>query len=349
MFEDFQGEQQEFNLEPREQKPSESQEAFVLPELLPEEQPEEYLFRVYRLLEEQNPDARLRHNPNMAVIDSAIHKINTDFIDQKLSLEKRAIVKQQVIEAFSPSSVAVVDDALGPDFATTNTTRMFADTQVETNEEPYSMTMFGLPFAGVGGSETVRQYIGARVDDKNIMLLGGGDSAMDLIDQEMYGDLGVHPNKILNIDKHVRAEDVRKATTKNKERELVYASAPILAEETDKVISFLAEQGVPEGVDEIWASYSVPLYLKNISDVKSVFQTIKKSLAPGGTARLYPISMSLSLMDLVKLDSIKREFADLVDEFNEDEEFKAYVAAESDPADPGAITTLIIRRLKSAA
>jgi hypothetical protein len=328
---------------PQEETPIKSQESFVLPPLLPEEQPEEYLSRVCMLSE--YPDHT--KETDWDTVASAIQKLECEFVDTKLSEEKRALVREQVLDAFLATSGNVYHDELGPNYFQTNRTRMFADRYGGIYGKAYTLTMFAIPYEDKHGNPVIHEYLKEKIHGKDIMLLGGGDSAMDLIVPSDHLDIGLRPHKVINVDKYVRGEVMEKGYALNTEDEIVYTSVPALAQDTEDVSAAIKESGL-EGVDEIWAQYSVPYYLETIDDVTHMFETVKRNLALGGTARFYPIGMNIPLKDLIRVKDIREQFVQLVDSFNESSDFKAYVVFQyNEDQQSKHAATLIIKRLKS--
>ncbi len=110
------------------------------------------------------------------------------------------------------------------------------------------------------------------IHEKNIILLGGGDSINDLIRESE-----LKPASVVNIDPFLNSEDVDKNSRKN------YRSIVTRAEDVD-----LGKKNIQKA-HEIWATWSVPLYLENAKDIEQLFNNIDELLLPGGIFRVYPL------------------------------------------------------------
>lgn len=110
--------------------------------------------------------------------------------------------------------------------------------------------------------------------NKKLILLGGGNSVNDLIKESNF-----NLSSVINIDPFLKSESLYKNKKGN------YQSLPIGAEQKE-----LEKIEIPLA-DEIWATWSVPLYLEQAEDIKQLFKNIDHLLAPGGILRIYPISL----------------------------------------------------------
>ncbi len=110
------------------------------------------------------------------------------------------------------------------------------------------------------------------LDNKKIILLGGGDSINDLI---LESD--IKPSSIVNIDSFIKFEDKDKNQRKN------YRSI-VLEAESEELKNFGIEKA-----DEIWATWSVPMYLETAKDIENMFKNIDHLLAVNGILRIHPL------------------------------------------------------------
>lgn len=141
----------------------------------------------------------------------------------------------------------------------------------------YSTAMFGVPRINI---EEQKEYLQSIINDKNIILLGGGYSCQDLLDSSDF-----HPRSITNIDPFVDESKISQMTQGSKVNyKLVKqdASSPQLSDQ-------LTEEGI-EKADEIWALYSVPYYLKEHEQVTGLFKNIASLLKKNGKSRICPIT-----------------------------------------------------------
>lgn len=119
------------------------------------------------------------------------------------------------------------------------------------------------------------------VDNKNIIILGGGDSVMDLLTDK---DLDLTPKSVTNIDPYIISE------YKDKNLKNIYKSISLHAE-SPNLISELNNQNIPKA-DEIWASWAVPTYSERVEDITALFKNIDAIIAVGGIVRIYPLEIA---------------------------------------------------------
>lgn len=131
------------------------------------------------------------------------------------------------------------------------------------------------------------------LEDKKILVLGGGNSLTDLCSSKT-----IKPKKIVDIDPFRIAESIEKGANKN------YDSFAYGAEDVD-LTKKLSKFGT---FDEIWALYSVPHYLRTKKDIQSLFHNIEQLLAPRGTARIYPLTINTDDLYEVLKSSGKEAF-----------------------------------------
>lgn len=160
-------------------------------------------------------------------------------------------------------------------FAQTNTDRPLREGSED--EETILYHLFGI--GPVYAFDKVKTIFEKRINGKNIVLLGGGNSIMDLLTQATFT-----PKSVINIDPYLTTEPIDKNTRG------LYYSIPIAAENPEMVSEF--KKVSPVLADEIWATYSVPCYLETREDIFALFQNIDGLLAKNGTARIYPLSLA---------------------------------------------------------
>lgn len=187
-------------------------------------------------------------------------------------------------------------------------------------------------------SEKAQEYLKSKINGKKIVLFGGGSSIQDLV----YDDENFQPEMIVNVDPHeifVHGD----TSTPNP-----YARVKALAEDVD-IQSKLKEYDC-EQVDEIWASFSVPYYIRDPDKIRQMFENAKSLLAPGGTLRIYPFNIamiggaSLIPTDIGTINLNEERFKavhDTVLSINDDIEFN--VALVNTSGIPGSATLLIQR------
>lgn len=103
-------------------------------------------------------------------------------------------------------------------------------------------------------------------------MLGGGDSINDLI-----LDSDIKPSMVVNIDSFIKFEDKNKNDRKN------YKSI-VLGAESQEIKTLEVEKA-----DEIWATWSVPIYLETAKDIEDLFKNIDHLLAVNGIVRIHPL------------------------------------------------------------
>lgn len=192
-------------------------------------------------------------------------------------------------------------------FSETTQGRKFFYTGPEGGDDfPYSESLFSLPISPEK-HPSVKEYYKKLLDNKNILLLGGGHSIQDLLK-----DPDIKPNKVINTDPFLKYEKFDKNPQKNYYNLDKKADDPTLTD-------YFKEQGVK--ADEIWASYSVPLYLKNKEEITALFTNIKNILAENGTCRIYPLATTFNENRIDMSEALKISLKDMIDtgEFNVEE------------------------------
>lgn len=119
-----------------------------------------------------------------------------------------------------------------------------------------------------------------RIENKNILLLGGGNSVLDIL---IHEDTFVSPKSVTNVDPYIHEELIQKNLKK------IYQSVTMKAEDVN-LPEELEKQSIPKS-DEIWATFSVPFYLEKVEEIENLFKNIDKLLAPGGTARIWTLQL----------------------------------------------------------
>lgn len=133
----------------------------------------------------------------------------------------------------------------------------------------------------------VKEYLAERINNKVICLFGGGKSIADIADNT---DIKLTPKKIINYDPYSDGIDFTEyplSSLKN-----IYESKKTAPDKENIVIE--------GGCDEIWASYSVPLYSKDPKNIKIMFDNIKNNLKKGGYARISPVLFPVNEGDPLK-------------------------------------------------
>lgn len=346
-----------YSTPPHEQSPS-SPEAFVLPELLPEEQPEEYLSRITMLLEgstsNPNPKIRLAKGLNSQANSGPVFAKATLKVENECSEEKFSESKREGFLAGLPSKIKFANNEgkvlengeLG--FGHTKQDRWFYGTAAGADHSPMSQLLFGLHCdPELHSDPEIQQYLKRELDGKSILLLGGGDSVKDLIvDMDIVDSRAINPKKIINADLSFEGLNPEPLIQPALEagryvREVAHAEKP------EEITDVLKRNLLAEGVDQIWASFSVPYYLGSVDQIEGLFNTISTSLAEGGTARISPLVYQAPHDKLAyapeELDAVKAAMVNEITRMSNDPHFNVY------SFNAGVGETLVIKRLKSVA
>ncbi len=212
--------------------------------------------------------------------------------------------------------------------------------------KPYIKTLFGIRenvFDGlnVNDSSGVFQYIGSKINQKRILNIGGHNMLKDFLTK---GDL--RPECIVNADPFIESENV------DMNKKGVYKSIHASASDRD-LEKKLLEEGSPNQYDEVWASFSVPLYLKDTEEISSFFYNIRRLLTIHGTLRIFPFSLAVQgdpfdgYSEHAVADYHKRR-ARLVEEIlilKSDDRFSIDLVPTYEAAS-GPVYALLIQRLK---
>lgn len=168
-----------------------------------------------------------------------------------------------------------------------NTTRGRNFFWPEGSIKPYIATLFGIKedvyYSGKDKSKKkgVAEYISSKINGKDVLNIGGKNMTKDLLTK---GD--IKPASLVNIDPFIDSEDI------DMNAKGVYRSVSISAVDR-QIKQKLSADGVPEQYDEIWASFSVPVYLNNTREISMMFRNIKDLLKVKGVARLFPLSLAI--------------------------------------------------------
>ena len=136
----------------------------------------------------------------------------------------------------------------------------------------YASTLFLIPDPS---NENAHEYLRHKVDGKKLLILGGGDSLMDILTEDT-----LNPRAVVNIDPFLLSEDRSKNTKSIYHSVTMEAEDPGLSDEVKKI--------VPDAFDEVWSLYSVPFYTKTAEGMHNLVNNIATQLAPGGSWRIYP-------------------------------------------------------------
>lgn len=197
-------------------------------------------------------------------------------------------------------------------YENTNQDRAFFPDNFKKDGIPYAISLFGV---GLQNSSEAEEYLKLKLNDKNVCLLGGGQSCQDLVESQI-----VKPKSIVNIDPYIAHESIDRSVNNNYISANLKADAPNLTES-------LKEKNIDK-FDEVWASYSVPFYNKNPEEIKNLFSNIKDLLSENGNCRITPISVQ---------EGCKEAFLEEIKKIKDSGEFNIHLMD----------ATLIIHKLKS--
>ncbi len=123
-------------------------------------------------------------------------------------------------------------------------------------------------------TEYGRDYIRQKMRDKEIVLLGGGHSKIT----KEFEENSIFPKRIVNIDPFIEKQ-------KGDTDTLLKIDASCV-----DFIEKMKNNGV-YGADEIWALFSVPVYLRDSQKIEQLFVNIDNLLNVNGTLRIWPLSV----------------------------------------------------------
>jgi hypothetical protein len=161
-----------------------------------------------------------------------------------------------------------------------------------------------------------------RINDKTIIVLGGGNSMNDFLSTKKF-----HPKKIVNVDPYIKKEKI------NKNKRGIYESFSLGAE-SEFLVSELENSSIQK-VDEIWASYSVPFYLETAEAIHSMFKNMDALLSEGGVLRITPLYLS-------EFSTESKEIFGVADSF--DERKRAFIGAVKQLLDTGKYNLYVLSR-----
>lgn len=157
---------------------------------------------------------------------------------------------------------------------------------------PLSTRLFGIdPHKNYGA---LHQFI----DNKRIMLPGGGTSLQDMTVQDEHDPDALLPDTLLNVDPYTPDADRRRAR---------YYAHLKLDPTSENFLNDLRAAGYGK-FDEIWASSSVPHYCTTAGEIETFFTNMYEALDANGTLRIYPLAFLVeNLESLDYLGAEKRE------------------------------------------
>ncbi len=327
-----------------------------LPDVLPEETPEEYLDRVNSM---KLGGIDIYKNPTLNV--SLWERLNSLSRNEniKQSKEKQDEVMRCLAVSLKDSNNAGLPTPLPhesfskeqyPDyFRGSYRMRPFFSRKkenIKTSIESYSAMMLGLDDHAANYEEN-KKYAEALLENKTIMLFGGGNSALDihygtLLEEEkrkqgesVYDDnLAFKPKELINVDPYLREEWA------SKNRQGFYRSLPLSAADTELVK--MNQTGEIPKADEIWALASVPCYLATPEEITDLFGNVTALLEKGGNARISPIScQATSPRAPGTYEERKKAFEDAITKIQQNPEFNVTIFGNSN-----MYKTIKIHRIK---
>ena len=123
-------------------------------------------------------------------------------------------------------------------------------------------------------TEYGRDYIRQKMKDKEIVLLGGGYSQI----QKEFAENSIFPKKVVNVDPFIEKQ--------KKDTDTLLKIDASCADFMEK----MQRNGV-YGADEIWALFSVPVYLRSPQEIEQLFYNIDNLLNVNGVLRIWPLSV----------------------------------------------------------
>jgi len=214
--------------------------------------------------------------------------------------------------------------------------------------KPYVATLFGIKedvyYSGSDQTEKkgATEYITSKIKGKDILNIGGKNMTKDLLTK---GD--IMPKSFVNIDPYIDSEDI------DMNSKDVYRSVGVSAVDAD-IGTKLSESEVPTEYDEIWASFSVPVYLSSTQEISRLFKNIRHLLKVKGVARMFPLSLAVQEdSDMIVEESAvqiyhvwKRALMDEILELSKDEAFAVDVIPAYKSDYSSSTNMLLIQRLK---
>lgn len=309
--------------------------------ILPDESPEEYLARILRKKREKGmADLIFSKGNNMR---REFKKItDTKIIDQiLLNILKNSDKGLSTSDNKTNSNIHLNKGAIpfGEDavrnsknFAESEQGRNFFTQSSKHDRETYAESLFLIPVdpeqLNSEQKKLFTEYFKKVLDNKNILMLGGGDSIKDLLKNP-----DIKPNKVINADPFLNKETFDKNPQGNYYNLDKKADDPSLSE-------YFKEQNIK--ADEIWASYSVPLYLKTPEELSGLFDNIQNILNEGGKCRIYPLDCGYT----EQLPKMNTELTKIIGKMTNSGNFKIEIFPIVDRANGLQKQTMIITKLR---
>lgn len=229
------------------------------------------------------------------------------------SLKNEKVIKTVEAAVGFHDKTGLIDSA---SFDKTQRKRKFFEIQPGSGaakRETYLNTLF-VPY----NTEATREFVKKTLDDKKIVLLGGGRSQLGLELREN----NIAPREIVNVDPFVENPESGSDQVVS-----LSATAENFNEE-------MGARGI-ENVDEIWAEYSVPAYLEDPKEINQLFKNIDALLAEGGSARIWPLEVGGAGDDSAKLER-KNALVKSLEELNATNKYD--IALNEAPGRGGCLT-----------
>lgn len=177
-------------------------------------------------------------------------------------------------------------------------------------------------------TETEWLYLEERVNNKDILLVGGHHSCGDLLGGRLK------PRSVTNIDPFMESEP------KSVDFPDQYKFHPFAAEEAD------LKEKLGMAYDEIWLTYSVPMYSMNPEAIIASMDNVVSLLAVKGTVRIYPLGVQQN-QDLppeqrLFSDSMSDALIEKIESLQERDDLNVFYL----PINPSAGGALFIQKIK---
>lgn len=281
-------------------------------------------------LHEMKPGVLLFSRPEVIdLVDNLLQKkMELDKVNQPL--KKVFFKEQEIIDVIHLRSVSAPDDMVDLE-----TEESMQETFTKTRSNRY---FFNYPGCREGlidslflinnpATETQEKYLRSLLENKDILLVGGGNSCDDLVS----GD-NLNIKNIVNIDPFLEDESTNKG---EKHKYFKYSS-----QDPDLV------QKLGSNFDEIWANYSISIYSRTPEDIKASIKNMVDLLKVGGTIRIFPLAVgydySLEKEERMISDSMFEALAKCIEELDSRDGLNVFYVPKT--ADSGG--TLFIKRLK---
>ncbi|MDD3284672.1 MAG: hypothetical protein PHZ07_03705 [Patescibacteria group bacterium] len=271
--------------------PIEDKEAEINFEIQEGETKDEYLYRIIQYIKliniESNESNLSIHPPFFGMSklkEEDLSKIFANAMEISEDDDFNKEKNQQYLNSLTISSGGGFVNDQKDNFDDTGRERVFyKDAKINTKLSDrcahYCSSMFFVPKINV---QEQKEYIQSCVNGKNIYLLGGGYSCQDLLSSTDF-----KPKSITNIDPFVDEEKISEIIKNSK---VQYNLLKIDAS-SENLVEELKNRGIGKA-DEIWASFSVPMYLDDENQIKLLFDNISLLLNKNGKCRIYPIQLA---------------------------------------------------------